>query len=82
MDEGLRAGVQAISFEVLRHLGRAEALRGLGLEVDEAPLLAAAHGRIIGTDQLISQVLEHPGAHEIPLLRPTFPAASARPWPS
>ncbi|HNX94219.1 MAG TPA: PHP domain-containing protein [Holophaga sp.] len=52
---------------------RAEALRGLGLEVDEAPLLAAAHGRIIGTDQLISQVLEHPGAHEIPLLRPYLP---------
>ena len=40
--------------------GRAEALRGLGLEVDEAPLLAAAHGRIIGTDQHISQVLDHP----------------------
>lgn len=52
---------------------KAQALRNLGLEVDEDDLLAEAQGKLVGTDRMIMQVLERPGAEDIPLLRPYLP---------
>jgi 3',5'-nucleoside bisphosphate phosphatase len=49
---------------------KVEALRRLGLEVDEEPLLAEAQGKLVGTDRIILQVLQRPGAADIPMLRP------------